>query len=124
MLPRGETRPEVGDELLHGEGVHIESVAQVAAGVMRPAREGASKPGLVWFGGFFSLAGLLVAITVYADRALVASLLTTSAVAYYTVPFSVVSRLGFIPGTITYVLLPATVQRRSRPRTPSSATAA
>jgi O-antigen/teichoic acid export membrane protein len=62
---------------------------------------------LIKLGGWMNLSNLLAPIMVYLDRFLIGSLISVSAVAYYTAPFEVVSRFTVIPGAVTGVLFPA-----------------
>ena len=62
---------------------------------------------LIKLGGWMNLSNLLAPIMVYMDRFLIGSLISVSAVAFYTAPFEVVSRFAVIPGAVTGVLFPA-----------------
>jgi len=62
---------------------------------------------LIKLGGWMNLSNLLAPIMVYLDRFLIGSLISVSAVAYYTAPFEVVSRFTVVPGAVTGVLFPA-----------------
>lgn len=62
---------------------------------------------LIKLGGWMNLSNLLAPIMVYLDRFLIGSLISVSAVAYYTPPFEIVTRFAVIPGAVTGVLFPA-----------------
>lgn len=59
------------------------------------------------FGGWVSITSILGPILVYLDRFLIGSLLTIAAVAYYTAPYEVVTRLWIITASLTMTLFPA-----------------
>lgn len=63
-------------------------------------------PRLLSFGGWIMISNLIIPIFSYLDRFLIGALLTLSAVAFYTVPYDVVTRLLIIPGSIAAVLFP------------------
>lgn len=63
-------------------------------------------PRLFSFGGWVMISNLIIPIFGYLDRFLIGALLTMSAVAFYTVPYDVVTRLLIIPGSIAAVLFP------------------
>lgn len=62
---------------------------------------------LISFGGWMTVSNVLSPILVYTDRFVIGALLSVSAVAYYTAPFDVVTRLTFIPSSVANVLFPA-----------------
>jgi O-antigen/teichoic acid export membrane protein len=59
------------------------------------------------FGGWMTVSNVIGPLMFYMDRFLISSVLSVSAVAYYTVPFDFVSRLTIIPGAVVGVLFPA-----------------
>jgi O-antigen/teichoic acid export membrane protein len=61
---------------------------------------------LIGFGGWLTLSAVVSPLLVYADRFLVGSLLTISAVAYYSVPSDAVMRLLLVPSSLVTVLFP------------------
>jgi O-antigen/teichoic acid export membrane protein len=63
-------------------------------------------PRLFFFGGWVTLARSVGAILAYSDRFLIGSLLSMSAVAYYTTPFEVVTKLWIIPASFVITLFP------------------
>lgn len=64
-------------------------------------------PHLFSFGGWVMVSSIINPILVYFDRFLIASLLSLTAVAYYTAPYAVVIRLLIIPGSLVMSLFPA-----------------
>ncbi|MGD1154274.1 MAG: flippase [Terriglobia bacterium] len=64
-------------------------------------------PTLLAFGGWVTVCNLLIPILVSLDRFLIGSLLSMTAVTYYTVPFTAVSKLNVLPGGLTTVTFPA-----------------
>ena len=62
---------------------------------------------VVKFGGWMTVSNVISPIMSYMDRFLIGSLLSVTALAYYTAPFDLVSRVTVIPGAITAVLFPA-----------------
>jgi len=64
-------------------------------------------PRLFSFGGWVTISSVLGPILVYLDRFLIGSLLSMSAVAYYSAPYEVVTRLWIIPASFTATLFPA-----------------
>lgn len=62
---------------------------------------------LIKLGGWMNLTNVLSPIMVYMDRFLIGSLISVSAVSYYTAPFEIVTRFAVIPGAVTGVLFPA-----------------
>lgn len=63
-------------------------------------------PRLFSFGGWIMVSGIVGPILVYLDRFLIGSLLTITAVAYYTAPYEAVTRLWVIPTSLTMTLFP------------------
>jgi O-antigen/teichoic acid export membrane protein len=64
---------------------------------------------LMSFGGWLTVSNVIGPVTVYFDRFLIAALLGGTAVAYYTVPYDVLTRLWVLPVAIQGVLFPAFV---------------
>ncbi len=62
--------------------------------------------GLFTYGGWITLTNLLNPLLTALDRVLIGSLLNAQAVAYYTVPFNLVSRTSVIPGALSTSLFP------------------
>lgn len=75
---------------------------------------------LVRFGGWLTISNVVGPLMVYFDRFFIAALLGAAAVAYYTIPYDVLTRFFFIATAVTQVLFPAfTVafkQNRARAR--------
>ncbi|MFA7240268.1 MAG: flippase [Sulfuricellaceae bacterium] len=59
------------------------------------------------FGGWLTVTNIVGPLMVYLDRFLIGALLSTAAVAFYTTPYEVVSKLLQIPLALTGVLFPA-----------------
>ncbi len=62
---------------------------------------------LVRFGGWLTVSSIVSPIMEYADRVLIGALLTLTAVAYYATPYTVVSQLHLVSGSLLIVLFPA-----------------
>ena len=58
------------------------------------------------YGGWITLTNLLNPLLTALDRVLIGSLVSAQAVAYYTVPFNLVSRTSVIPGALAASLFP------------------
>jgi O-antigen/teichoic acid export membrane protein len=58
-------------------------------------------------GGWMTVSNVIGPFMVYLDRFLIGALLSVSAVAYYTAPFDMVTRIWVIPGAMVGVLFPA-----------------
>ena len=59
------------------------------------------------FGGWLTVSTVIGPIMIYFDRFFIGSLITLTAVAYYTIPYEVLSRIQVIPNSILGVLFPA-----------------
>jgi O-antigen/teichoic acid export membrane protein len=59
------------------------------------------------FGGWITVSNIVGPILVYMDRFIIGSILTISAVAYYTAPYDAVTRLWIISASLTATLFPA-----------------
>jgi O-antigen/teichoic acid export membrane protein len=64
-------------------------------------------PRLFAYGSWIAVSSMVGPVLVYLDRFLTASLLSIAAVAYYTAPYEVVTRLWIIPASLTMSLFPA-----------------
>jgi len=62
---------------------------------------------LLGFGGWLTVSNIISPIMVYLDRFLIASLLSISAVAYYTTPFEMITKMWVVPMALVGVLFPA-----------------
>ena len=58
-------------------------------------------------GGWMNVSNLMAPIMVYFDRFLIGALISVTALAYYTAPFDMVTRLSILPGAVSAVLFPA-----------------
>jgi O-antigen/teichoic acid export membrane protein len=58
------------------------------------------------YGGWITASNLLAPILVTADRMLIGSVLSAQAVAFYTVPYNLVTRLSVLPGALSTSLFP------------------
>lgn len=58
-------------------------------------------------GGWMNVSNLMAPIMVYFDRFLIGALISVTALAYYTAPFDMVTRLSILPGAVSGVLFPA-----------------
>ena len=62
---------------------------------------------LLRFGGWISISNVCGPAMLYADRLIIGSVISVSAVSYYAASFEIISRLMIIPGAIVGVLFPA-----------------
>jgi O-antigen/teichoic acid export membrane protein len=62
---------------------------------------------LLTFGGWVTISNIIGPILQYLNRFLIGALLAMSAVAYYTAPFDIVSRLWIIPISLVMTIFPA-----------------
>jgi O-antigen/teichoic acid export membrane protein len=62
---------------------------------------------LLAYGGWLTVSNIVGPLTVYADRFVIGTLLAVSALAYYSAPYEVVTRLWLVPAALTGVLFPA-----------------
>jgi O-antigen/teichoic acid export membrane protein len=62
---------------------------------------------LLGFGGWMTVSNMVVPMMVSMDRFVIGAVLTVTAVAFYTTPYEIVSRLLVIPVAVVSVLLPA-----------------
>ena len=62
---------------------------------------------LIRFGSWMTVSNLISPLMVYVDRFWISATISVAAVAFYTTPFEVVTRLLIIPGAIAGVLYPA-----------------
>ena len=70
------------------------------------------------FGGWMSVTNIIGPLMVYMDRFLIGSMVSMTALAYYTTPYEVVNKVLIIPGALVGVMFPAfasiVVQDRER----------
>ncbi len=64
-------------------------------------------PRLLSFGGWITVSHVVGPVMVYFDRFLIGSWLTLSAVAHYTTPYEMVTKLSVVPSAVVGVLFPA-----------------
>jgi O-antigen/teichoic acid export membrane protein len=69
--------------------------------------EGCAAREMLGYGAWLTVSNVVGPLMVYLDRFVIGALLAVSAVAYYTAPYEVVTRLWLIPAAITGVLFPA-----------------
>jgi O-antigen/teichoic acid export membrane protein len=62
---------------------------------------------LLGFGGWLTLSNIISPVMLYLDRFLIGSLISISAVAYYTTPSEIVTKLWVLPTAVAAVLFPA-----------------
>ena len=67
----------------------------------------ASIPEMMKFGGWITVSSIVSPATVYLDRFLLGALVSVAAVAYYSTPWEIVTKLLVIPSAIAAVLFPA-----------------
>lgn len=81
--------------------------SRVFPGFGRPSFNFAYLPPLLNFAGWVTLCNVLIPILVYLDRFLIGALISVRAVAYYTAPYEVSSRLLIVPGALAATFFPA-----------------
>jgi O-antigen/teichoic acid export membrane protein len=59
------------------------------------------------FGSWMTVTNIIGPLMVYLDRFLIGALASMTAVAYYTIPYEVVTKIGIIPAALVGVLFPA-----------------
>jgi O-antigen/teichoic acid export membrane protein len=69
--------------------------------------EGVAAREMLGYGAWLTVSNIVGPLMVYLDRFLIGAMLAVSAVAYYTAPYEVVTRLWLIPAALTGVLFPA-----------------
>ena len=62
---------------------------------------------LLAFGGWVTVSSVVVPILLYMDRFIIGASLTMAAVAYYSIPYEIVTRLWIIPTSVVATLFPA-----------------
>jgi O-antigen/teichoic acid export membrane protein len=73
----------------------------------RPRLERAEVRTLFGFGGWLTVSSLVSPLLVYLERFLLGALVTLSAVAYYTAPYELLTRLWIVPASLVSTLFPA-----------------
>ncbi|MDZ4662397.1 MAG: flippase [Pseudomonadota bacterium] len=73
---------------------------------------------IIKFGSWLTVSNVISPIMVYLDRFIVGAMVSVTAVAYYSTPYEMVTRLWVIPGAMIQVLFPAlsTCYHADRPR--------
>jgi O-antigen/teichoic acid export membrane protein len=73
---------------------------------------------LLTFGGWLTVSNIVGPLMVYFDRFVIAAMLGSAAIAYYTVPYDVLNRLLLLPQAIQEVLFPnfAMLRAQNSPR--------
>jgi O-antigen/teichoic acid export membrane protein len=69
--------------------------------------DGRSFARLLGFGGWLTLSNIISPVMLFLDRFLIGSLISISAVAYYTTPSEIVTKLWVLPTALAAVLFPA-----------------
>jgi O-antigen/teichoic acid export membrane protein len=64
-------------------------------------------PSLLKFGGWMTLSNIVSPLMANMDRILIGSMISVSAVAFYTTPYELVTKFWIIPTAVTNVLFPA-----------------
>jgi len=59
------------------------------------------------FGSWMTVTNIVGPLMVYLDRFLIGALISMSAVAYYTTPYEVITKIGILPAALVGVLFPA-----------------
>jgi O-antigen/teichoic acid export membrane protein len=62
---------------------------------------------LLTFGRWVTVSSVVVPVLLYLDRFIIGALLTMAAVAYYAIPYEIVTRLWIIPASLVAALFPA-----------------
>ena len=62
---------------------------------------------MLGYGAWLTVSNVVGPLMVYIDRFVIGALVAVSAVAYYTAPYEVVTRLWIVPAALTGVLVPA-----------------
>jgi O-antigen/teichoic acid export membrane protein len=73
----------------------------------RPRFHPAELPTLLSFGGWVTVSSVVVPMLLYMDRFIIGASLTLGAVAYYSIPYEIVTRLWIIPTSLVTTLFPA-----------------
>jgi O-antigen/teichoic acid export membrane protein len=68
-------------------------------------------------GGWMTISNVLSPLMVYADRVLIAAILSASMVAFYTLPYEMVTRLMIVAGAVAATLFPAFAAHGNRGET-------
>jgi O-antigen/teichoic acid export membrane protein len=87
---------------------HLWLCAQVLPGFLNGFRlqKRFVKP-LFYFGGWITVSNVVGPLTLYVDRFLIGGIISVAAVAYYTTPYEMITRLLIVPGALASVVFPA-----------------
>lgn len=93
-------------------GAHLWAVFKVLPSEVGPFRFKVSevRP-LLSIGGWLTVSNIVSPLMGYADRFIIAGLVSAAAVAYYATPYEIVTKLWIVPGALTAVLFPALAAR-------------
>lgn len=93
-------------------GAHLWAIAKVLPPRVGPFRFKVSeiKP-LLSIGAWLTVSNIVSPLMGYADRFIIAGLVSAAAVAYYATPYEIVTKLWIVPGALTAVLFPAFAAR-------------
>jgi O-antigen/teichoic acid export membrane protein len=80
---------------------------RVFPSLKRPRFYPAELVALLAFGGWVTVSSFAVPILLYVDRFIIGASLTMAAVAYYSIPYDIVTRLWIIPASLGATLFPA-----------------
>ncbi|HYD65229.1 flippase [Azospirillum sp.] len=99
-----------------GMAAYMTLAARVTPGLFAGiGRRGESLRHVLVTGGWMTVSNVVGPVMIYADRFVLASLVPLAAVAYYTTPFELVSRLLFVPAALAGALFPTASADRGRP---------
>lgn len=89
-------------------GAHLWVVFKVLPNQVGPFRfRTAEIRPLLSIGGWLTISNIISPLMGYADRFIIAGLVSAAAVAYYATPYEIVTKLWLVPGALTAVLFPA-----------------
>lgn len=89
-------------------GAHLWVVYKVLPNQVGPFRfQTAEIRPLLSIGGWLTISNVISPLMGYADRFIIAGLVSAAAVAYYATPYEIVTKLWLVPGALTAVLFPA-----------------
>jgi len=74
-------------------------------------------PALFRFGGWMSVSNIIAPIMLSFDRFVIAGMVSLSAVAYYTTPYTVINKMRIVPMALMRALFPALARERSNAKT-------
>jgi O-antigen/teichoic acid export membrane protein len=80
----------------------------------RPSFDSSQVRSLLSEGGWLSVGNLIGPVIAYADRLIIATAISTSALASYATPQEIVTKLWIIPGALTAVLFPTFATKAAR----------